>query len=464
MRRPELRGRPVVVAGSGPRAVVTTASYEARHYGVVLRHPRRPRAAAVPGGDFIPPDFEAYRAMSKRVMDRVRAQVETVEVDRPRRGLPRAHRARRRRAPPCAAWSRRSRPTPGSALGRHRPEPAGGQGRLRRREAAGLRRAHPRAGVRALRRRAAAAAARHRRRRPPSGSSSSGSPPSRRLAATPPGDADASASAAAWARTCCARARFEDDSPVSSERIAVSESRETTFNDRHRRPRRAGRGAAAADRPAVRGPGQARAARAHDRHQGPARRLHDRHPRPHDPGRHQRPAPWSATSPARCSTSTRRRGRCGCSACAWRPSRRTRRGRGDAADVARPLDLGPIATGGRDRPRGIMRRMTTDTRTASQIITDEVTSWPGAEAGSAAAASTASRSGASSSATCTATTSSTSASPRPCGRSSTTPAASTTTRSSRTRRAGPRAGSRATTTSATSSRCCGSTTSARALA
>ena len=34
LRRPELRGRPVVVSGRGPRSVVTTASYEARQFGV----------------------------------------------------------------------------------------------------------------------------------------------------------------------------------------------------------------------------------------------------------------------------------------------------------------------------------------------------------------------------------------------------------------------------------------------
>ena len=33
-RRPELRGRLVIVAGTGPRSVVTTASYEARRFGV----------------------------------------------------------------------------------------------------------------------------------------------------------------------------------------------------------------------------------------------------------------------------------------------------------------------------------------------------------------------------------------------------------------------------------------------
>ncbi len=80
MRRPGLRGRPVVVAGTGPRAVVTTASYEARKFGVGSAIPATRARRLCPGAVFIAPDFEAYRAMSQRVMDRVRAQVESVEV------------------------------------------------------------------------------------------------------------------------------------------------------------------------------------------------------------------------------------------------------------------------------------------------------------------------------------------------------------------------------------------------
>ena len=55
--------------------------------------------------------------------------------------------------------------------------------------------------------------------------------------------------------------------------------------------------------------------------------------------------------------------------------------------------------------------MTTGTRTASEQITEEVTSWPGVEAGPARAASTPSRSAGARSAICTATTRRTSRSP-----------------------------------------------------
>jgi DNA polymerase-4 len=80
MRRPGLRGRPVVVAGSGPRAVVTTASYEARRFGVGSAIPSARARRLCPEAVFIPPDFDAYREVSQRMMDRVRAHVATVEV------------------------------------------------------------------------------------------------------------------------------------------------------------------------------------------------------------------------------------------------------------------------------------------------------------------------------------------------------------------------------------------------
>jgi DNA polymerase IV len=79
-RRPELRGKPVVVAGSGPRAVVTTASYEARRFGVFSATPAERARRNCPDAIFIPPDFEAYRARSRELMDVLRAHVERVEV------------------------------------------------------------------------------------------------------------------------------------------------------------------------------------------------------------------------------------------------------------------------------------------------------------------------------------------------------------------------------------------------
>ena len=79
-RRPELRGRPVVVAGTSPRAVVTTASYEARRYGVGSAMPAARARRLCPDAVFIPPDFATYREASTQVMDLVRAHVERVEV------------------------------------------------------------------------------------------------------------------------------------------------------------------------------------------------------------------------------------------------------------------------------------------------------------------------------------------------------------------------------------------------
>lgn len=79
-RRPELRGLPVVVAGSGPRAVVTTASYEARRFGIFSATPAERARRLCPQAVFVPPDFDAYRARSSEVMAVLRTHVERVEV------------------------------------------------------------------------------------------------------------------------------------------------------------------------------------------------------------------------------------------------------------------------------------------------------------------------------------------------------------------------------------------------
>ncbi len=79
-RRPELRGLPVVVSGTGPRAVVTTASYEARRFGVGSAMPAARARRLCPQAVFVAPDFQTYREVSRRMMEIVRRQVEHVEV------------------------------------------------------------------------------------------------------------------------------------------------------------------------------------------------------------------------------------------------------------------------------------------------------------------------------------------------------------------------------------------------
>ncbi|WP_018350915.1 DNA polymerase IV [Longispora albida] len=78
-RRPELRGRPVIVGGLGPRGVVSAASYEARTFGVRSAMPMARARRACPQGVYLPPDFTEYSAVSKLVMAMFRDVTPLVE-------------------------------------------------------------------------------------------------------------------------------------------------------------------------------------------------------------------------------------------------------------------------------------------------------------------------------------------------------------------------------------------------
>jgi DNA polymerase-4 len=76
LRNPELAGKPVVVGGRGivtERAVVSTASYEAREHGIRSGMPLRTAYKKCPEAVFLPVDFPVYEAASAEVMGTLRS-------------------------------------------------------------------------------------------------------------------------------------------------------------------------------------------------------------------------------------------------------------------------------------------------------------------------------------------------------------------------------------------------------
>ena len=83
LRHPELRGKPVIVGGDGDptkRGVVSTASYEARAFGVRSGMPLRTALKRCPEGVFLGVDADHYLEASDRVMDSLRSFPAVVQI------------------------------------------------------------------------------------------------------------------------------------------------------------------------------------------------------------------------------------------------------------------------------------------------------------------------------------------------------------------------------------------------
>jgi DNA polymerase-4 len=87
MRHPDLVGKPVIIGGAGDptmRGVVSTASYEARKYGIHSAMPLQRAYRLCPEAIFLPVDYDEYMRVSEKIKDILRRftpLIENVGID-----------------------------------------------------------------------------------------------------------------------------------------------------------------------------------------------------------------------------------------------------------------------------------------------------------------------------------------------------------------------------------------------
>jgi len=76
---PELRGKPIAVGGGSSRGVTTTASYEARKFGVRSAMPGWKAKQLCPNIIFVKPRFDAYKEVSRKIREIFKEYTDLIE-------------------------------------------------------------------------------------------------------------------------------------------------------------------------------------------------------------------------------------------------------------------------------------------------------------------------------------------------------------------------------------------------